>query len=119
MASWWCSDEAAVPRRVRPGIETPARGRLFRDPDLLERRPVVGRPLRPEQPAAVRGLEPVVHLQPAPEGCAGIGPAALEAVDAHERRVVRRVLRLPPRRAGKPLPAGERLPGPADAELVQ
>src|SRR3954469_9714594 len=109
------SYEAAGPRGVRPGIETPAPDRFFRRPDLLEGRPVVGRSLRPEQPATVGRLEAVVHLQPAPEGRAGVPPAALEAVDAHERREVRRVRRLPAHKRGLPVPAGSRRPRVADS----
>src|SRR4051812_17908133 len=111
------SEQPAGPRRVRPRPETPAAGCFFCCPDLLERRPVVGRPLRSEQPGAVGGLEAVVHLQPAPERCAAVRPAPLVAVDAEERREVRRVLRLPARGCGSALPAYERRPGVSDAEL--
>src|SRR3569833_4633694 len=109
MTSVWCSDEAAVPRRVRPRVETPALRRFFRHPDLLERRPVIGRPLRPEEPAAVGRLEAVVHLQAAPVGRAGIRPAAFEVMDAHELAVVRWMLGLAPVPGRLVLPADERL----------
>src|SRR5437763_13671039 len=86
------SDQAAVPRCIRPGVETPALCRSFRHPDLLEGRPVVGRPLRPKELAAVRSLEAAVHLQPAVVGAAALVPAALVAADAEELPQLRRVL---------------------------
>src|ERR1035437_4851524 len=89
-----CLDQPAVPRSVRPGPETPALERLLRRPDLLERAPVVGRALAPEEPAAVALLEGPIQRQAAVEGRAGIRPAPLEVVDAEELVQVRRVLRL-------------------------
>src|SRR3712207_7145555 len=48
----------SVTRRIRPGVEPTARAvRPFRDPHLLERRPVVGRSLPAEQFGPVRALE--------------------------------------------------------------
>src|SRR3954470_8040820 len=89
------SDQAAVPRRIRPGIETPALRRLFCHPDLLERRPVVGRALRPKERSAVGRLEPDVHLQAAVVRAATVGPASLVVVDAEELIQVGRTLRPP------------------------
>src|SRR3954451_13791823 len=86
------SDKAAEPRRVGPGIETPAPRRLFCHPDLLERRPVVGRALRPKERPAVGCLEPEIHLQTAVVGAAPVRPAALVVVDAEELIQVRRPL---------------------------
>src|SRR2546421_8097945 len=90
------SDEAAEPRRVRPGPVTPAPGGFFRRPDLLERRPVVGRPLRPQEPAGIGLLKAEVHLEAAVVGPAAVRPAPLVVMDAEERRLVRRVLCPPP-----------------------
>src|SRR4051812_5291077 len=111
------SDQAAVPRRIRPGIETPALRRLFRHPDLLERRPVVGRALRPKERPAVGGLEADVHLQAAVVRAAAVGPAALVAVDAEELPEMRRSLRLPVGACGPPLPEGHRRLHMLDAHL--
>src|SRR5215475_13297494 len=104
----WRLDEVAGPRRVRPGIETPAPEGFLRRPDLLQGRPMIGRALRAEQPGAVRGLEAVVHLEAAPEGRTAVRPAALVAVNAHELPQVRRVLSLPTGRPRHVPPAHER-----------
>src|SRR5260370_21988264 len=73
---------AAVVRRVRPGREASGVPRAHRDPDLFERAPVVRGPLVPQEPAAVRRLERVVHLEAAPVRAAGVRPASLVVVDA-------------------------------------
>src|SRR4051794_41706503 len=98
------SDEPARPRGVRPGPETPAPGGFLCRPDLLERRPVIGRPLRAQEPWRVRPLEPEVHLQPAVVGPAAVPPAALVAVDAEELGQMRRPLGEPPGGRRPPLP---------------
>ena len=98
------SDEPAEPRGVRPGPETPAPGRFLRRPDLLERRPVVGRALGPHEPRRIRLLEPEIHLQAAVVGPAPVGPAALEAMDAEKCRLVGRVLCRLPETQDWPLP---------------
>src|SRR4051812_49948963 len=60
-------DQAAVARRIRPGVEPAAAAvRSLGCPHLLEGRPVVGGALAAEDRAAVRPLELNVHLQ-APE----------------------------------------------------
>src|SRR6266576_2028601 len=85
------SDEPAVPRRVRPGIETPAPCRFFRRPYLLERRPAIRRALPLHEPRAVCSLEPEVHLEAAVVAVAGVrAPAAFQTMDAEPRRQVRR-----------------------------
>src|SRR5581483_5166014 len=86
------SEQSAHPRGVRPGPEAPAPGGFFCSPDLLQGRPVVGRPLRPQEPGCVRVLEAEVHLQPAVVGATGVGPAPLVMVDAEELPQMRRVL---------------------------
>src|SRR6266571_8573995 len=86
------SDEPAEPRRVRPGPKTPAPGGPFGRPDLFERRPVVRRALRAQEPGRVRPLEPEVHLQAAVVGSAAVLPAALVAVDAEELSQMGRLL---------------------------
>src|SRR5438309_4348250 len=98
------SEQAAEPRSVRPRPETPAPGGLLGRPDLLERRPVVRRALRSHEPGRIRPLEAEVHLQAAVVGAASVRPAALVAVDAEERRFVRRMRGLAPGRRGTPLP---------------
>src|SRR5665647_2123629 len=85
-------EQAAEPRGVRPGPETPARERFLRRPDLLERRPVVGRSLAGVEPAAVALLEAEVHLEPAVVRRAGVRPAGLVVVDAEELAQMGRVL---------------------------
>src|SRR4051812_16742603 len=81
------SDEPAVPRGVRPGVETPAPGRLFRRPHLLERRPAVGCALPLDEPGGIGSLEPQVHLEAAVVAVARVrAPAAFQAVDAEPRR---------------------------------
>ena len=65
-------------------------------------------PFVADEPRRVRPLEAEVHLQAAVVGPAAVRPAALEAVDAEERRLVGRMLRLPPRRRGPPLPEPDR-----------
>src|SRR4051812_25745678 len=92
------SEQTAEPRSIRPGPETPASEGSFRRPDLLERRPVVGRALVPEEPGSVMALERDAHLQAAPVGVAGVRPAPLVAVDAEPIPQVRRVLGPNPRR---------------------
>src|SRR5436190_7345554 len=87
------SDQAADPRSARPGIEPPAPGGFFGDPDLLERRPVVGRPFRAQQPAAVALLEAEVHLEPAEVRASAVRPARLVPMDTKPRCQVRRAMR--------------------------
>src|SRR3954454_9082028 len=111
------SDQAAEPRGVRPGVETPAFGRLLCHPDLLERRPVVGRALRPKERPAVGRLEPDVHLQPAVIRAAAVSPAALVVVDAEGLIQVRRPLRPPVGHHSPPLPEGYRRLDVLDAHL--
>src|SRR6478672_13439519 len=98
------SDEPAVPRRVRPRVKTPAPCRSFGDPDLLEGRPVVGRPFLPKEPPPVGRLEADVHLQPAVVGAAAVRPAALVAMDAKELLQRRWPLSLAMCDGGPPLP---------------
>src|SRR3712207_2414967 len=71
-------DQSAASRRVRPRVE-PAAGTesTLGDPHLLERRPVVRRPLAPQQVAAVGAHERPVHLQAAPVGRTRVVPGAL------------------------------------------
>src|SRR5881227_200904 len=88
---------AAVTSSARPRREAAGVRGAHRHPDLLERAPVVRRALVAEEPAAVRLLEREVHLQPSPVGAAGIGPAALVAVDAEPGPEIRWVVRAPPR----------------------
>src|SRR2546421_8349804 len=78
--------QAAVMRRVRPRREAARAGGAHRNPDLLERAPVIRRPLVPQEPAAVRRLEGEIHLQAAPVRPAGIPPASLVVVDAEPPR---------------------------------
>src|SRR5205814_381328 len=92
------------PRSVRPGPETPAPERFLRRPDLLERRPAVGRSLVPEEPAAVRPLEAQVHLEPAVVRPAAVRPGGLVAVDAEKRVQMRRMPRLAVLARRPPLP---------------
>src|SRR5436305_9072987 len=87
------SDQAADPRCVRPGPETPALTSFFRRPDLLQRRPVVGCPLEPVDPAAVPLLEAQAHLEAAPVRSADVVPGSFVVVDAHPLAHVRRALR--------------------------
>src|SRR5436309_5094324 len=89
--SSYCLEQAAEPRCVRPGPITPALERFLRRPDLLERRPVVGRSLAGVEPAAVAPLEALVHLEPAVIGRPGVRPAPLVVVDAEELPQVWRV----------------------------
>src|SRR3954464_11451445 len=85
------SDQPAKPRGVRPGPETPAPGGFLRRPDLLERRPVVGRPLGAQKPRRIRPLEAEVHLEPAVIRRPRVGPAPFVVVDAEKRRQMRRM----------------------------
>src|SRR3954454_9324248 len=90
------SDQPAKPRGVRPGPETPAPGGFLRRPDLLERRPVVGRALRAQETRGVDALEPEIDLHPAVVGLDAVPPAALVAVDAEDLGEVRRPFGEPP-----------------------
>src|ERR1700681_4855807 len=98
------SDEPARPCGVRPGPETPALEGFLRHPDLLQRRPVVGRPLQPVDPAPVPLLEGEVHLEPAPVRAADVVPGALVVVVAHPLAHMGRTLRAPVRSECSPLP---------------
>src|ERR1700675_1735519 len=64
----------------------------LRGPHLLERRPVVRRPLAGEEPAAVGALEPDIHLQAAVVRRIRVGPRTFIAVDAEPLTLVRRIL---------------------------
>src|SRR3954470_12297387 len=88
---------AAITSSVRPRREPAGPRCAHRDPDLLERAPVIRRAFVAKEPAAVRLLEREVHLEPAPVGAAGIGPAALVLVDAQPGPEIRWVARAPPR----------------------
>src|SRR5512133_3934779 len=105
---------AAVTRCVRPRRKAPRARRAHRDPDLLERAPVIRRALVTEEPAAVRLLEREVHLEAAPVRAAGIGPAALVAVNAEQGLVIRGVRRVPPRAVRAVPPAPNELPEPRE-----
>src|ERR1041384_1403191 len=75
------SEHAARPRGVRPG-PVPARpGGAHGGPDLLERRPVVGRALDPEEARRVAPLERDVHLQAAVVRAVRVCPAGLVTMD--------------------------------------
>src|SRR5919201_2276462 len=84
--------KAAGPRRVRPrGEAAAACKRPLGGPDLLQRRPVVGRALRPQQPAGVELLELNVHLEAAEEAVPGMcAPRPLVAMDTEPGAQVRR-----------------------------
>src|SRR4051794_20729394 len=98
------SDQPAIPRRVRPRVKTSAPCGSFGDPDLLERRPVVGRPFRPKEPPPVGRLEADVHLQSAVVRAAAVRPAAFVAMDAKELLQMRWPLSLAMCDCGPPLP---------------
>src|SRR5207302_10171928 len=89
------SDQAADPRCVRPRPETPALAGFFRRPDLLQRRPVVPRPLPLVDPPPVPLLDGEAHLETAPVGAADVVPGSFVVVDAHPLVHVRRVLGQP------------------------
>src|SRR5436190_4401533 len=105
---------AAVTRRVRPRRKATRACRAYRDPDLLERAPVIRRAFVTEQPATVGLLEREVHLQAAPVGATRIGPAALVVVDASPSPQVRWVRRVPPRAVRAVPPAPDDLPEPRE-----
>jgi hypothetical protein len=105
---------AAVPRRIRPRREAAATRCAHRDPDLLEGAPVVCRPLVAEEPASVVLLEREVHLEAAPVGAPGIGPASLVAMDAEPGAELGWVLRLPPGLVGPVLPSPGEVPQPRE-----
>src|SRR5919197_4549990 len=103
--------QAAGPRRVRPRVEAePGPVRPLRDPDLLERRPAVRRPLRPQQLSAVAAHEAPVHLGAAVLRRAPVPPAALVAVDAEPGTEVRWAVGRALRRPRPPLPEPDRAP---------
>src|SRR5439155_10467691 len=81
------------------GIKAPAAPmRTLGGPHLLERRPVIGRPLACEQPTAVDALEAEIHLQAAVVAVAGVRrPATFEVVDAEPLPLVRGILGAPAR----------------------
>src|SRR5438477_13035968 len=99
---------AAVARRVRPRREAAHAPGADGNPDLLERAPVVRRPLVAEEPASVGRLEGEVHLQAAPIGRAGIRPAPLVVMDADPSAQLGWMVRAPP---GPVLPA---MPAPRE-----
>src|SRR5690348_8625249 len=105
---------AAEMRSVRPRREAADAPGADRDPDLLERAPVVGGSLVLQEPAAVPGLEGVVHLQAAPVGAPGIGPAAFVVVDAKPAPQPGWMIRLPPRPVLAPLPRPRELLEPLE-----
>src|ERR1700730_14208168 len=85
-------DEPAVAGGVRPGIEASAAPvRTFGGPHLLERRPVIRRPLARKESPAVGALEAEVHLQTAVVRRIRIVPRTFEAVDPEQLLLVRRV----------------------------
>src|SRR5436305_12809324 len=91
-------EHAAEPGRVRPRAEAEAASpRALRRPDLLERRPVVGRSLATEQRRRVARLERDVHLEAAVVGSAAVAPRRLVAVDAEPGVAVGLMEGLPPR----------------------
>src|SRR4029079_5057599 len=96
---------AAATCRVRPRGEAPRTRRAHRNPDLLERAPVIRSALVAEEPAAVGLLEREIHLEPAPVRAARIGPAALVGGYAQPGREIGRVFRLPPRAMRATVPA--------------
>src|SRR5205823_6350830 len=98
-------EDAAEPGRVRPRAEAEAApAGAFRRPDLLERRPVVGRSLAAQERRRVVRLERQVHLEAAVVGSAAVSPRRLVAVDAEPRAAVGRVERLPARMDGADAP---------------
>src|SRR5436305_12264569 len=105
------SDQPTEPRRVRPGPETPALCGFFSCPDLLERRPVVRRSLRRQEPGRVGLLEAEIHLEAPVVRAAAVRPAPLVVVDTEKCRLVWRMLGPPPRLGGKALPQAD---GPLD-----
>src|SRR5205823_7841638 len=85
-------EHPAEPSRVRPRPEAATgRASALGCPDLLERRPVIGRALAQVEGAPVPQLEADVHLEPAVVRPAAVRPRRLVAVDAEPGRVVRRV----------------------------
>src|SRR6266550_2499360 len=114
------SDQPTVPRCIRPGIKTPAPGRLFRRPDLLERRPAVRRAFPLDEPRSIGSLEPQVHLEAAVVAVAGVrAPPAFQAVDAEPRRKVRRTDGLAMSYSRPPSPERHGAPDVRDAHLRQ
>src|SRR5579863_8601713 len=101
--------DAASVSGAGPRLETADAPRPDSGPDLLERRPVVRRPLVLQEPVTVGVLEGVVHLKPAPVRRVRIRPAALVMVDA--------VPGLEPRRMVGDAPGGARAPLPDPGEL--
>ena len=106
--------QTAVTRRARPRRVAAYARCAHRDPDLLERAPVIRRALVAEEPAAVGALEREIHLEAAPVRAARIGPAALVAVDAEPAPKRGRVLRTPPRPVRAVSPVAGDLPEPVD-----
>src|SRR3954447_22430916 len=89
------SEQAAVPRGVRPWVEAaPGVEGSLCHPHLLERLPAIGGALRVRCRAAVVGLKAEIHLQAALMRGAAVVPGRLVAVDAEPRLQVRRMLRL-------------------------
>src|SRR5262249_54804897 len=103
---------AAIACGIRPRREATGVRGTHRNPDLLERAPVIGCALVAEEPAAVGALEGVIHLEAAPVRAAGIRPAALVAVDAHPVPELGWVVREPPGGVRTALPAPRELPEP-------
>src|SRR5579859_855490 len=85
------SEQAAHLCGVRPGPEAARPRGADGRPDLLERRPVVGRALEEEEPRRVRTLEAEIHLEAAVVRAAAVRPAPFVVVDAEPGREMRRV----------------------------
>src|SRR5579871_1485976 len=104
--------DAAGVSGVRPRLEAAYAPRSHAGPDLGKRSPVIRCPLVPEEPGAVRRLEGVVHLEPAPVRSVRVRPAAFVVVDAVPRVQLRGMVSDPRRGARAALPdAGEVLRG--------
>src|SRR5438034_3088767 len=106
--------QTAVTRRARPRRVAAYARCAHRDPDLLERAPVIRRALVAEEPAAVGALEREIHLEAAPVRAARIGPAALVAVDAEPAPKRGWVIRTPPGPVRAVPPVAGDLPEPSE-----
>src|SRR3954449_1309201 len=112
------SEQAAVPRAIRPRVEAaPGAEGAFGHPHLLERLPAVRGALRSQQPAAVVGLEAEIHLQATPVRRPAVAPGRLVAVDAEPGLQVRRMLRLLAGRRRAAPPERDRTLDVADVHL--
>jgi hypothetical protein len=114
-----CLHQAAVARGIRPRREAARVRGAHRDPDLLERAPVIRRPSVTEEPAAVRLLEREIHLEPAPVRTSRVAPTSLVAVDAEPTPEIGRMRRTPPRLVGAMPPAPFELMEPREGASGQ